>query len=98
MQPPRASIAPRLRHIPSRLERGSTWDCWSGRRAESTLRLLAFERAARAKADAIEGPFLLAETLASRGRRQEAERWAREALRRSPNDARAQQLLERVRK
>ena len=40
----------------------------------------------------------MAETLAGLGRRQQAERWAREALRRSPNDARAQQLLERVQK
>lgn len=60
--------------------------------------LAAFERAASARADALEGPYLLAETLASLGRRQEAERWAREALRRSPNDARAEQLLERVQK
>lgn len=60
--------------------------------------LAAFEQAAHARSDAMEGPYLMAETLASRGRRQEAERWAREALRRSPNDARAQQLLERVQK
>jgi choline-sulfatase len=60
--------------------------------------LEAFERAASAKADAIEGPYLMAETLASLGRRQQAERWALEALRRSPNDARAQQLLERIQK
>jgi hypothetical protein len=43
------------------------------------------------------GPYLLAETLAGRGRRQEAERWAEEALRRSPSDVRAQRLLERIR-
>jgi choline-sulfatase len=67
-----------------------------GGRADAAL--AAFERAASAKADAIEGPFLLAETLASLGRRQQAERWALEALRRSPNDARAQQLLERIQK
>jgi choline-sulfatase len=60
--------------------------------------LAAFERAAGARADAIEGPYLLADTLAGLGRRQQAERWAREALRRRPNDARAQQLLERVQK
>ena len=60
--------------------------------------LAAFERAANARTDAIEGPYLMAETLASRGRTQEAERWAREALRRSPNDARARQMLERVQK
>ena len=59
--------------------------------------LAAFERAAAAKADDMEGPYLLAETLASLGRRQEAERWAEEALRRSPNDPRAQQLLRRIR-
>ena len=58
----------------------------------------AFERAANATPGAMEGPYLMAETLASVGRRQEAERWAREARRRSPNDARAQQLLERVQK
>jgi choline-sulfatase len=60
--------------------------------------LAAFERAAGAKADAFEGPYLLAETLAGIGRRQEAERWAEEARRRSPNDARAEQLLQRVRR
>ncbi len=60
--------------------------------------LAAFERAASAKADAIEGPFLLAETLASLGRRQEAERWALEALRRSPNEPRVEQLLQRIRR
>ena len=60
--------------------------------------LAAFERAASAKADAIEGPFLLAETLASLGRRQQAERWALEALRRSPNEPRVEQLLQRIRR
>ncbi len=59
--------------------------------------LAAFERAANAKADAIEGPYLLAETLAGLGRRQEAERWALETLRRSPNEPRAEQLLQRIR-
>ena len=58
--------------------------------------LAAFERAAAAKADAFEGPYLLAETLAALGRRQEAARWAEEARRRSPNDARVQQLLQQV--
>jgi choline-sulfatase len=58
----------------------------------------AFERAAGAKGDAMEGPYLLAETLAVIGRRQEARRWAIEAARRSPNDARVQQLLARVQK
>ena len=56
-----------------------------------------FERAASAKPDAMEGPYLLAETLASLGRRQDAVRWAQEAVRRSPTDARAQQLLQRLR-
>jgi len=60
--------------------------------------LAAFERAASAKADAIEGPYLLAETLASLGRRQQAERWALEALRRRPNEPRAEQLLQRIRR
>jgi choline-sulfatase len=58
--------------------------------------LAAFERAAGAKADAFEGPYLLAETLAGIGRRQDAARWAEEALRRSPSDPRAQQLLQQV--
>jgi predicted Zn-dependent protease len=60
--------------------------------------ITAFERAAGAKGDAMEGPYLLAETLAVIGRRQEARRWATEAARRSPNDARVQQLLARVQK
>ena len=60
--------------------------------------LEAFEGAAKAKGDAMEGPYLLAETLAGTARRQEAERWAREAARRAPNDPRAQRLLERVSK
>jgi arylsulfatase A-like enzyme/Flp pilus assembly protein TadD len=59
--------------------------------------LEAFKKAAGARADEIAGPYLMAETLAGQGRRQEAERWAEEALRRSPNDPRAQQLLRRVR-
>jgi choline-sulfatase len=59
--------------------------------------LADFERAASAKPDAMEGPYLLAETLASLGRRQDAEHWAQEALRRSPSDPRAQQLLRRIR-
>jgi tetratricopeptide (TPR) repeat protein len=59
--------------------------------------LAAFEQAATAKADAMEGPYLLAETLSALGRRQEAERWAIEALRRSPNDPRAERLLDRIR-
>jgi choline-sulfatase len=58
--------------------------------------LAAFEQAARAQADEMAGPYLMAETLAGRGRRAEAERWAREALRRSPNDPRAQQLVGRL--
>ncbi len=58
--------------------------------------LEAFEGAAKAKGDAMEGPYLLADTLAATGRRQDAERWAQEAVRRSPNDQRAQQLLKRV--
>jgi len=59
--------------------------------------LADFERAASAKPDAMEGPYLLAETLAALGRRQDAARWAQEAVRRSPTDARAQQLLQRLR-
>ena len=59
--------------------------------------LAAFEEAARAKPDAFEGPYLLAETLAAGGR-QDAERWAQEALRRSPNEPRAQELLQRIRR
>ncbi len=58
--------------------------------------LAAFEGAARAKSDAFEGPYLLAETLAAVGQRQDAERWAQEALRRSPNEPRAQELLQRI--
>ena len=56
----------------------------------------AFERAAALGRDDIAGPYLMAETLAGLGRRAEAERWAQEALRRRPNDARAQQLLQRL--
>ena len=59
--------------------------------------LAAFEKAASARADEMAGPYLLAETLAGLGRRPEAERWAQEALRRRPNDPRAQELLQRVR-
>ena len=57
--------------------------------------LAAFEGAARAKADAMEGPYLLAETLLALGRRQDAERWAREAARRTPDDPRLKPLLDR---
>ena len=56
----------------------------------------AFERAAAAKADEMAGPYLLAETLAGLGRRTEALRWAEEALRRSPNEPRTQQLQQRL--
>jgi len=59
--------------------------------------LEAFERAAGAKPDEVAGPYLLAETLAGLGRRQEAQRWAEEALRRSPNEPRVKQQLERIR-
>ena len=59
--------------------------------------LQAFERAAGAKADEMAGPYLLAETLAGLGRRTESLRWAEEALRRSPNEPRAQQLRQRIR-
>lgn len=59
--------------------------------------LKAFERAAGAKADEMTGPYLLAETLATLGRRQEAERWAEEALTRSPSEPRALRLLQRIR-
>jgi len=60
--------------------------------------LAAFERAAAVKADAIEGPYLMAETLLALGRRADAERWASEAQRRSPSDPRAVQLLQKIRK
>ena len=59
--------------------------------------LAAFERAAGAKADEMAGPYLLAETLATQGRLKEAERWAEEALRRSPSEPRVLRLLERIR-
>jgi choline-sulfatase len=59
--------------------------------------LEAFERAASATADAIAGPYLMAETLLGLGRRPEARRWAQEALRRRPNDPLAQELLQRLR-
>jgi choline-sulfatase len=59
--------------------------------------LEAFARAASAKTDEVAGPYLLAETLAGLGRRPEAQRWAREALRRGPNDPRVQQLAQRLR-
>jgi choline-sulfatase len=58
--------------------------------------LTAFERAASAKPDAFQGPYLLAETLATLGRRQEAARWAQEARRRSPSEPRVQELLQRI--
>ena len=57
-------------------------------------RSLAFERAAAAGKDEMAGPYLMAETLAGLGRRADAQRWAREALRRSPNDPRARQLVD----
>jgi arylsulfatase A-like enzyme/Tfp pilus assembly protein PilF len=59
--------------------------------------LAAFERAAGAKADEMAGPYLMAETLATQGRRKEAERWAEEALRRSPGEPRVLRLLQRIR-
>jgi tetratricopeptide (TPR) repeat protein len=59
--------------------------------------LAAFEKAASARPDEVVGPYLMAETLARLGRRQEAQRWAQEALRRNPDDPRAQELLQRVR-
>ena len=58
----------------------------------------AFERAAGAKADEMAGPYLLAETLAGLGRRTEALRWAEEALRRSPNEPRVLELMQRLRR
>lgn len=64
-------------------------------RVEAALK--AFERAAGAKADEMAGPYLLAETLAELGRRADAERWAGEALKRSPREPRVQQLLQRIR-
>jgi tetratricopeptide (TPR) repeat protein len=60
--------------------------------------LEAFERAASAKTDEVAGPYLLAETLTGLGRRREAQRWAEEALRRSPDEPRVRQLLERIRR
>jgi tetratricopeptide (TPR) repeat protein len=58
--------------------------------------LAAFEHAASANPDGFAGPYLSGETLLGLGRRQEAARWAQEAVRRSPNDPRAQQLLKRT--
>ena len=58
--------------------------------------LAAFEHAAAAGTDVVTGPYLLADTLSHLGRRQEAERWAREAIRRSPNDPRVLELLRRT--
>ena len=58
--------------------------------------LAAFEKASAARADDMAGPYLLSETLAARGRRADADRWAQEALRRSPADPRAQQLAQRL--
>ena len=60
--------------------------------------LAAFERAAGAKADRFEGPFLMAETLGALGRRAEATRWAEEAVRRAPAEPRAQELLARLKR
>ena len=42
------------------------------------------------------GPYLMAETLGGLGRREEAARWAQEALRRSPGDVRVQRLAQRL--
>ncbi len=64
----------------------------------STAALAAFERAASVSSDALEGPYLLAETLLALGRRQQAEKWAVEAVRRQPADPRAQELLRRTRR
>jgi arylsulfatase A-like enzyme/Tfp pilus assembly protein PilF len=64
---------------------------------KTSAALEAFEQAAAAKTDEIAGPYLMAETLASLGRRPEAERWAQEALRRGPSDPRAQRLLQSIR-
>jgi tetratricopeptide (TPR) repeat protein len=60
--------------------------------------LAAFERAAGAKADRFEGPFLMAETLGALGRWAEATRWAEEAVRRAPAEPRAQELLARLKR
>jgi tetratricopeptide (TPR) repeat protein len=62
----------------------------------SDAALAAFERAASAGRDEMAGPYLMAETLAHLGRRADAQRWAREALRRSPDDPRARQLVDRL--
>jgi choline-sulfatase len=60
--------------------------------------LAAFERASSVKRDAMEGPYLMAETLMALGRREDADRWAQEALRRAPRDPRVGQLLEQMRR
>ena len=59
--------------------------------------LAAFDKASSAGANEVAGPYLMAETLADLGRRPEARRWAQEAVRRRPNNLRAQELLQRVR-
>ena len=59
--------------------------------------LATFEKAAAADAHAFQGPYLMAETLLALGRGPEAERWVQEALRRSPNEPRTQQLAQRIR-
>jgi tetratricopeptide (TPR) repeat protein len=58
--------------------------------------MTAFERAATVKTDAFVGPYLLAETLSRAGRMADARRWAREALRRSPDEPKVRQLLRRM--
>jgi choline-sulfatase len=59
--------------------------------------LATFEKAAAADLQAFQGPYLMAETLLALGRLPEAERWLQEALRRSPNEPRTQQLAQRIR-
>jgi Flp pilus assembly protein TadD len=43
-------------------------------------------------------PYLLGETVFRMGRGADAERWAREALRRNPNEPRVHQLLQQMQK
>jgi choline-sulfatase len=59
--------------------------------------LAAFDKAASARPDRFEGPYLMADTLAALGKRADAVRWAEEAVRRNPGEERAQALLARLR-
>jgi tetratricopeptide (TPR) repeat protein len=57
----------------------------------------AFQHAASTQTNDFAGPYLLADTLARLGRSQEAARWAAEAARRNPGDARVRELVQRMR-